>query len=394
MIKPFDKSCTACNACMAKCPHSAIYRKTAELGFYYPAIDESLCINCGMCDKVCPIEKEVPTCPSQKAFAAVHSNKCVINESTSGGVFSAVASWVFEHNGIVYGCAYDDNLKPIHIRVDRPEELFRLRGSKYVQSDTGNTFAEAETELKNGSYVLYSGTPCQIDGLKHFLGKTYERLICIDIICHGVASADYFAGYINYLEKKNNCKINAFSFRDKNNNGWTLSGTYSGTYSGTGKTFTRQLNYFDSYYYSYFLSGETYRESCYTCKYAQVSRVGDFTLGDLWGAEGLYLPFDVRNGCSVVLVNTEKASWIWRELQLKWQEIDIQKAIQYNAQLQRPSEYKESRAQRVNDYKNCDSIWIQRDFKKRYLKRNLIGRLKYSMPKPIKNLLLKLRYHG
>ncbi len=392
MIKSFDKKCTACNACLIKCPQNAIHREFGELGFYYPVVDVKLCVNCGLCDNVCQIDKELPSYAQQKAFAAVNSDYEVLTDSTSGGVFSAVALWIFKHSGVVYGCAYDEQLRPVHIRIDNPVELHRLRGSKYVQSDTGKSYAEAEADLKNGKYVLYSGTPCQVDGLRNFLGKKYERLICIDIICHGVSSAEYFKSYVDYLEMKIDGKIDAYSFRDKKNSGWGLSGTYSGTYSGTGKRFTKRVHYFDNYYYSYFLSGETYRMSCYVCKYAQMSRVGDFTIGDLWGAEGLNLPFGVNNGCSVVLINTDKAEEIWKELSVHMHQIEIEKAVQYNAQLQHPSKYKESRVVRVKEYIEHDSAWIQKNFKKKNYKQNLLGRIKCAVPKPLKNMLLKLRY--
>lgn len=392
MIKPFDKKCTGCNACLVKCPENAIHRERAELGFYYPVIDESICIHCGLCEKVCPINKEIPHNDEQNAFAATHLDRKILNESTSGGVFSAVASWILEHGGVVYGCAYNDTLKPIQIRVDSEESLYKLRGSKYVQSDTNNSFYKVENDLKDGRDVLYSGTPCQIDGLRCYLEKEYERLVCIDIICHGVPSAEYFIDYISYLEKAVDGTIDRYSFRDKRNNGWNLSGTYAGTYAGTGKRFTKRLNYFDNYFYSYFLSGEIYRQSCYTCKYAQFSRVGDFTLGDLWGAEGMEIPFDVRNGCSLVLLNTDRARRIWNELSLQWKEISIVQAVQYNAQLQHPSEYKESRVQRVNEYVEHNGTWIQKNFERENFMRNIISRIKYAIPKPMKSLLLKLRY--
>ncbi len=395
MIKPFDIKCTACNACKTKCPKEAIHLDTAPFGFYYPVIDETLCVKCGLCDKVCPIDKNLtPFSTLQKAYAAVNLTNEVLLDSTSGGVFSAVALWILERQGVVYGCAYGDNLKPIHIRIDDTKELYRLRGSKYVQSDTENTFAEAESDLRNGKLVLYTGTPCQIDGLRHYLSKEYDNLFCIDLICHGVASSEYFIRYISYLENKIGGKIDSFSFRDKKNKGWSLSGTYSGTYSGTNNHFIKKLNYFDSYYYSYFLSGEIYRESCYNCKYAQITRVGDFTLGDLWGAEGLNLPFDVQNGCSVVLLNTNKAHDIWKELNLKWREIKVDKAVQYNAQLRKPSDYKESRLTLSQEYLEHDAAWIQKNFERKNFRRNLIGRIKYSIPKPFKAILLKLKYRN
>lgn len=392
MIKSFDKNCTGCGACIQKCPQKAIDFKYYELGFTYPVIDTTKCINCNLCSKVCPINKSFDSSDNQKIYAAIISQKDILLNSTSGGIFSAICNWIFKQEGIVYGCAYSNELKPIHIRVDNANDLDKLRGSKYVQSNTSTTFIQAKKDLDSGKYVLYSGTPCQIDGLKKFLGKKYDKLLCVDIICHGVPSEKYFLDYIKYLENKYSAKISKISFRDKSNKGWSLAGTFSGTYLKKEKSFTKKLNYFDSYYYSYFLYGDIYRKSCYECKYAQTSRVGDITLGDFWGAAELKFNFNVDDGCSLVLLNSEFAFKIWNELDIKFKEISIEKAVMCNEQLRTPSKYRISRKTRIEEYNNGNIFAISNNFRKENFKKNIAAKIKYMLPRSFKKILLKIKY--
>ena len=195
MTVDFEK-CTGCGACVQSCPKQCISWTEGEFRFKYPQIDKDICVNCGICEKVCPIDKVLQTPTTQKAYAAVHKDYQVLAKSTSGGAFTAIADAVFAQDGIVYGVAMMDNMQVKHIRTSNKEEFAVLRSSKYLQSDTGNTYQMVEQDLKEGKTVLYSGTPCQIDGLRHFLGKPYERLYTVDIVCHGVGSQAYFDKYL------------------------------------------------------------------------------------------------------------------------------------------------------------------------------------------------------
>ncbi len=391
MIK-YDSKCTGCGACMQKCPKNCIKMEIGDLGFKYPVVDENLCIKCNLCDKVCPIDKEVETPEFQKLYAVSHDDTDVLMKSTSGGFFTAIAEWVIKKGGIVYGCAYDENLFPITIGVESIDGLEKLRGSKYVQSDTTSIYKDIELNLKNDRTVLFTGTPCQVDGLKKFLGKDYSDLITCDLICHGVPSSKYFLDYIHYLECKTNMKIQDFSFRDKANKGWGLSGTYSGISNKNRKHISKKLFYFNSYYYSYFLAGEIYRESCYTCKYANMNRVGDFTLGDFWGVEALNIPFSTENGCSLIVVNSEKGEEIFKNLKIHYQEVEKNSAIQYNGQLSNPSSKPDTYSVRCKEYEAQDIENIEKVFFKTHAKQNFVGRIKYSMPLCIKKMLLKVKY--
>ncbi|MCD7771857.1 MAG: Coenzyme F420 hydrogenase/dehydrogenase, beta subunit C-terminal domain [Oscillospiraceae bacterium] len=286
MIKVDYENCTGCGACVQKCPKNCISWKEEKLGFLYPTIDEEKCINCNICASSCPIELNnlvVDDYAEQEVFAAINNKEDILKQSSSGGVFPAISEWILAQAGVVYGCAYNEDMQPLGVRINKQQDMYRLQGSKYVQCDTSNSFALVEKDLKTDLLVLYSGTPCMIAGLRSFLKKEYDNLFCIDLVCHGVASSKYFLDYLHGLESEIKGTIRDIKFRDKSYNGWSLSGTYSGKYFETDRSFKKHLNYYDSYYYSYFLSGEIYRSSCYTCKYAQLSRIGDFTLGDLWG---------------------------------------------------------------------------------------------------------------
>ena len=364
--------------------------KANEEGFCYPHIDTLKCVNCGRCEGVCPIGK-VNEQPSFKVYAAVAKNHKVLEAASSGGVFGEIALWVLKKHGVVYGCAFTDGLKATHVRIDTLESLPVLYGSKYVQSDTNGTFKSVREDLSRGKWVLYSGTPCQIAGLKSFLDGMYDRLVLVDIVCHGVPSQSYFDKYIKWLEDSTHTRIKEFRFRSKSNHGWSLAGDYTAVdqYSSVKKY---KLFYFDHYYYYYFLEGSIYRECCYNCNYANLNRVSDFTLGDLWGAESLKLPFDIKNGCSVVLANTEKARKIVGELNIEKTLIKIETAVMYNEQLDHPSNNHPDRHSRLEDFKKYSGYELQKYFVSQRRLDRLKGRIKYLIPTFAVRHINKIRF--
>lgn len=210
-----SKECTACGACVQKCPKACIAMREDENGFLFPHVEVEKCIECGQCDRVCHLNADMRNDYTKTAFACVHRSKEALKKSTSGGAFSAIAERIFSLGGVVYGCGYLTPTEPHHIRIEDPKDIDRLRGSKYVQSTMGNSYKQVLEDLCAGKWILFTGTPCQVAGLKAFLGRPYETLVTADIICHGVPSAAYFRKFIAGYEKKHRCSVLKFDFRSK-----------------------------------------------------------------------------------------------------------------------------------------------------------------------------------
>ena len=385
------EKCTACGACAQKCPKKCIELKSDDNGFLSPVINATECIECGLCEKVCPIDDQTTEVKTPEAYACANVEDSLLAQATSGGVFGAIAIYVLEQGGVVYGCAYTGHLKATHIRVDNKDDLSKLFGSKYVQSNTLNTYKECEEDLKSGKQVLYSGTPCQIAGLKKYLQKEYSNLLTVDLVCHGVASQAYFDKFIELLEKEEGAICTNYSFRSKKNSGWSVAGIASFK-SNNGRSFDKKQYYFSNYYYYYYLGCSIYRESCYSCRYANLNRVGDFTLGDFWGAEGLDVPFNVEKGCSLVLLNSDKAILLFEKLNLHKHQVSLDVATKYNKQLATPSVARYDRDELLREYREEEASATQSNFKRKNRKQIFVGRLKYIIPNGLKRLLLKIRY--
>lgn len=299
------KDCCGCGACVNICPKGAIDMKEDEAGFIFPAVDKALCIECGRCVSVCVFNEKARGAADgePEVFAAVYQDRTVLEESSSGGVFTSLARAVLDKGGAVFGAAWTDDLGLEHICVQTEHDLKKLRGSKYVQSDTKKTFQQVRQMLKAGRPVCYCGTPCQIAGLKAFLGKDDENLLTVDIICHGVPSIRMLRDDLKAVAGDRYDQISDVRFRDKRR-GWTVKGSVI--------TGDKRIKYDPgtSPYYFFFLKGEIYRESCYNCRFPQENRQGDITLGDYWGirSELIRQLGDVNpdKGISCVLVNTPK----------------------------------------------------------------------------------------
>lgn len=384
------ENCTGCGACVQRCPRQCISWTTKEFDFRYPQVDEAICINCGLCEKVCPINKELKTPTAQKAYAAVHKDSSILEKSTSGGAFTALADTIFSQGGVVYGAAMLNDMQVKHIRTENRTAFAELRSSKYLQSDTGTTYQMVEQDLKQGRVVLYSGTPCQIDGLKCFLRKEYENLYTADIVCHGVGSQAYFDKYMEFAKERYG-KIKVLRFRSKEYAGWSCGGVV--VVVGTSNS-EKKIPYrdFDNYYYSYFLSGDIYRKCCYSCKYANTKRVGDFSLGDYWGVEALNLPLQTENGYSLLLVNNERAEKLLETIvDLDKVETTIEQAAHCNKQLNEPSRLPESRQKRIEEYESMSGQQIQKVYLKTHRKTVVKGKLKALMPYKLKLLIRSKR---
>ena len=308
ILKIKENDCTGCGACFNICPLNAISMEPNKEGFTFPRIDVHKCIQCSKCISVCQVVKTPALAQKQDCYALALSDAQLRKKSSSGGAFSLLASYVLERDGVVCGAVYSDDYSTVyHAWAKNKADLGGMRGSKYVQSDTLKTYSEAKEYLESGKYVLYTGTPCQIHGLLCFLGKQYDTLITTDIVCHGVPSPEIFRKY--QYELAEGRKIERLDFRDKDKWGW---GTATSLFFTDGTVYYGDC-YKDSYWRA-FLGGLSTRKSCGHCRFANIHRVGDFTIGDFWGVAELSESCDDKMGTSLLIVNSGKGKRLFTEM--------------------------------------------------------------------------------
>lgn len=381
-------SCYGCRACEKICSHSAIAFSPDSEGFLYPSLDSSRCVECGLCLKVCPYDNNFTEDKKPiKVYAAQYKNENALNNSSSGGIFSAVADLVLKEGGAVCGCIFNEDFKAVHIVTKNPEAVEKMRGSKYVQSDTADIFTEIKRLLEDGTKVLFTGTPCQVDGLKRFLLKDYDNLITIDLICHGVPSQRFFEEFLKDEERKNG-KITDIRFRDKTRNGWRSQGSIS--FLKNGRKSTRVISpYNSSYYQLYYLADSISRMSCYSCKYSSTNRVGDITIGDYWNIESIKPEIPSEKGISAMLVNSLRGEKLIAELgdSVALYETSLESAVSGNGNLSRPSAMPKCR---TDIYKRLESQGYKAVVKQYCRYSYIIPFLKKHAPKKIKTALKKI----
>lgn len=316
------KDCNGCGICTIGCPTNAIKMVEDNEGFFYPQIDEEKCINCGKCKNICSNYNDSKG--NEQAYMAINKNKEELENSASGGMFYILAKYVIEKNGVVFGVEYGENLKVQHNYYETLEECKKFQGSKYVRSDIGNSYEKVKEFLSQDRYVLFTGTPCQCNALKTYLGKEYEKLIVCDIICHANPSQKVFDKYIKELEERENKKVKRFNFRDKAN-GWKNSTPI--IYFEDGSKMEEKA------FYNAFVGELFDRPSCHDCKFSSTNRVTDFTIGDFWGIDRIMPEVnDDNTGISLLTVNSEKANSIFDEVKdnMEFKAIDKEVAFTYN----------------------------------------------------------------
>lgn len=331
-----DKSeCCACTACVNVCPKSCIRMIQDNEGFAYPEIDEISCISCHLCEKVCPVEHpDYSNTQKPDAYAVLLKNVDERKRSSSGGAFYAIASFVLERKGVVVGATMDEKHKVRHIAIDSKDELYRLRGSKYVQSSLDGIFSIVKEALVDGKWCYFVGTGCQVAGLKAYLRKSYDKLITSDLVCHGVPSQKIFDMHIAYLEEKYKNKVVDYQFR--NNSLW---GGCEICDFANHKSIMNPSYELSPYLYS-FMYAMTYRYSCYDCKFACVPRQGDMTLADYWGVKEFFPNINTTHGVSLVLANTEQGKKVWDLVKdnYEYYESSVDDGAKYNGNLVKKSE--------------------------------------------------------
>jgi coenzyme F420-reducing hydrogenase beta subunit len=309
MVKYFytkeEKDCCGCGACSQICTSKCIDIQKDDNGFLFPVIDNSKCTNCDRCNRVCPINEYIESVNDFNAYAVYANDSEAILNSSSGGAFPLLAEYILKNNGKVYGAGFNEKYNVYHFGIENKSELKCLLGSKYIQSNTQNTFNEVKQYLKDGRMILYTGTPCQIAALKLFLGKQYENLYTADVICHGVPSQLMFDEYAKYLEKKHGGKLIYINFRDKIKYGWSITLRYD-IQKMNGKIRKYFVPSKLSEYFTGFLRGYILRESCYHCSFASLNRPGDITMGDYWGYQKVLPNLKHDTGLSIILVNSQK----------------------------------------------------------------------------------------
>lgn len=373
--------CTGCSACASICPKGAIELVEDNEGFKHPVIDQDKCINCGLCKRTCPVLNTKENSSLNKCYVAYNKNDKVKKTSSSGGIFDAIAREVLNNNGIVVGAAFNENMKLNHIAIEKIEDLEKLKGSKYLQSDLDNIFTYIKSQI-NDRKILFVGTPCQVAGLHVYLKKDYDNLICIDLFCHGVPSSKLFNKYIKELESSNNSKVVKYNFRDKKT-GWD---TYSNTVSFEDDKQISELQSNNSYM-RLFLSDIALRESCYNCDFKVGNKYSDITLGDFWGVQKYYPEMYNKNGVSAIIINTEKGKRIFESISnnLKYKECELEEIVTGNPSLKSSGKYPKKRK---DFFEDLNTINIKKITKK-YANNSLIKQIKTKFKKLIKKVLKK-----
>ena len=343
-------SCSGCGTCAAKCPMRCITMQEDNHGFKYPVIDMNKCINCNICRNICPIKNKPETNNILSSYAVFSKNEKLRKQSSSGGVFSELAKLILSNGGVVFGAGFDKDYNVIHMSADNQDDLIKLRGSKYVQSNLADSFKEVKMYLEDKKQVLFSGTPCQIAGLKKFLGCEYDNLITVDFICHGVPSPLAWKTYIHQLKNKYSSEIKNINFRNKDS-GWKV---YSMKIEFcNGKIFKQKLT--ENAYMKSFLTDAIVRESCTSCAFKGISGVSDITLADFWGIEEIIIKDEYINdkGVSAVMIRSPKGKDLFAKIQdLEVRQVSIDDVLMNNKSLlnsAKKNEFSESFYEKISE---------------------------------------------
>lgn len=392
--------CCGCNACEMICGKKAITMIEDEYGFRFPQIDTEKCVGCGSCQKVCCINNEVELCKPGTVYAASYKNKDISAKSASGGIFAALAKQVLTEGGIVFGSAYTKQFDVEVISIEKIEDLPRLQGSKYVQSSMNSSFLKIKSELQTGRTVLFCGVPCQVEALKRFLGRSYANLLLVDIVCHGVPSNRMLKDYLAFLADKKQMEIQSIQFRTKTKGQNVYGEIAYRQVSHTGEIAYRQepLISYKSSYYKLFLNCQTFRDSCYHCKFAGTKRPGDISLCDYWGIEDEHPDFvkEVEKeglaGISAIMLNTNAGIAFFERLKQEFllRESTVEQVAKHNPQLQVPSVETAERKQVLDCYRQSGYQGVDDFYFKKYRMKILASDIGQVLPNSWKKKILQV----
>lgn len=422
------EDCVGCNACVQRCPKQCISMNEDEQGFIYPKVDVSKCIECGLCEKVCPVINQSDPKTPYKVYAGWNTNDKIRLTSSSGGIFYALAKKIIDEGGVVFGAKFNDKWEVVHCHAETTNDIKAFQTSKYVQSSIGDTYLLTEKYLKQRRKVLYSGTSCQIAGLKRFLKKEYENLFTVDVICHGVPSPLIWRNYITLLRNQinqiqshynidnnhalsNTIHISKIAFRDKKL-GWEKFGfsVQTSTTYNSNEELKCELNkntveevllneiHTKNLYMQIFLKNLDLRPSCYMCPSKLGKSSSDISLADFWKISSMYPELYDFNGVSLILANTEKGKTFLTNLknEIYLSEVEYLHALKANPAIVKsaikPKEYASFwKEYQINGFRNIKQILdkmrpsliqkvIDRSIK---LVRNILGDKKYNLLKRI-----------
>lgn len=361
--------CSGCGACAVACPKVCIEMERDEEGFKYPKVDEALCVNCGLCEKVCPVLSRPDNEQQPTAFAAINKHEKIRKNSSSGGIFYLLAERIISQQGVVFGAKFDKDFNVVHDYAETMDKVRAFMGSKYVQSDMGDNYRKAKEFLDAGRLVFFTGTPCQIGGLKAFLKQDYDNLVCQDLICHGVPSPNVWKKYIAFCKSKTTSDVAEVFFRNKTY-GWK---TFSLLLRFANGTEFDEIHKTDLFMQS-FLRDLCLRPSCYHCAFKSKSREADITLADFWGIQHVLSAMDDDRGTSLVIVHTSKGNRMFDAIKndINYEQVDLDLAIKYNSSMIKSVSEKPQRKQFMSEiqkrrfdkvvkkYCNPKTKWITR----------------------------------
>ena len=382
MIDIRDKSqCCGCEACVQRCPKQCISLVEDSEGFLYPQVDKNVCVDCGLCEKVCPVINQSDERQPQAVYAAINPNSDVRQSSSSGGIFSALADAILSQGGVVFGVCWDKDWHLIFDYAETRDDLSRFRGSKYLQAYVGDAYIKAEQFLKSGRQVLFTGTACQIAGLKKYLRRDYDNLLAVDVICHGAPSSQVWKKYLDeqlrLIEQNRGSKyqIAAVNFRDKSV-GWKNYNFSIGLkrIDGEVEYFTQPSS--QNIFMRGFLRDFYLRPSCYSCPAKSGKSGSDITLGDFWGINQLKSEIDDDQGISAVMVNTPRgALWLDR-LSLEQCSMSYDDVCRYNPALVRSVAYPSQRVKFFERYGKESFFTLVNDLCRISLVRRVVNKIK------------------
>lgn len=375
----FQNECCGCSACAQACPQCCIDMSENSDGFLIPKINLEKCTDCNLCENACPVfnseievlnDKNIP----KNVYAAYNKNEDVRMKSSSGGIFTLLAEYAIKKNGVVFGARLSDDCKSVyHCMIENIDDISFFRGSKYVQSNIKNTYKDVKNQLASGRFVMFSGTPCQIEGLSLFLKRKYENLFLVDFVCMGVPSQKVWHKYIEYVENKYFLLQNIY-FRDKSS-GWSNS-SFKINYQN-GKNHIEKL--YENLYGSAFQSGLCLRKSCYNCKFRKANHKSDITICDFWGIDETAPEMNDDKGISAIMINSLKGEKAFEDIkcELVYKSVNFYAVERHNSVLKQPAIHKN----RERFYRNLDTVDFERNVKKNIARHSILIRVPYKMVK-------------